>query len=36
MDYKMDSKNTYNVEFVREKLHTLSNVFMDPALQRLF
>ena len=36
MDYKIESKKDYNVEYVREKLQALSNVFMDPSLQGLF
>ena len=36
MDYKIDNKKSYNVEYVREKLQALSNIFMDPALQKLF
>lgn len=36
MDYKIESKKLYNVEYVRSKLQALSNVFMDPSLQKLF
>lgn len=36
MDYKIETKKTYNVEYVRTKLQHLSNIFMDPALQRIF
>ena len=36
MDYKIEAKRSYNVAYVREKLQALSNIFMDPALQRLF
>jgi hypothetical protein len=36
MDYKIETKKTYNVEYVREKLQALSNIFMDSALQKLF
>lgn len=36
MDYKIDTKKVYNVQYVREKLQALSNIFMDPALQKLF
>lgn len=36
LDYKIEAKKTYNSEYVRAKLQALSNLFMDPALQKLF
>jgi hypothetical protein len=36
MDYKIETKKVYNVEYVREKLQALSSIFMDPSLQKLF
>lgn len=36
MDYKIQAKKVYNVQYVRYKLQALSNIFMDASLQKIF